>query len=152
MLASLDDWLTPHLAGMRRIDEAARLDLTQILRAALDWETARDIDRAAPAHFQTPLGDRAAIDYSGAAPMLSIRVQELFGVTAHPSVGEPPVPLVIELLSPARRPVQTTRDLPGFWASSYAEVRKEMRARYPKHPWPENPASAEATRRAKPRG
>ena len=84
--------------------------------------------------------------------MLSVRVQELFGVTAHPGVGDPPVALTIELLSPARRPVQITRDLPGFWASSYAEVRKEMRARYPKHPWPEHPAGAVATRRAKPRG
>ena len=83
--------------------------------------------------------------------MLSVRVQELFGVTTHPTVGDPPVPLVVELLSPGRRPVQTTSDLPGFWVSSYADVRKDMRARYPKHPWPEDPANAEATRRAKPR-
>ncbi len=87
------------------------------------------------------------IDYSGEAPAISIRVQELFGTAEHPAVGDPPVPLVIELLSPARRPVQTTRDLPGFWAVSYGEVRKEMRARYPKHPWPEEPQRAEATRR-----
>ncbi len=151
LIANLDDWLTPHLGGMRRIEEAARLDLGALLRASLDWETLRQIDRAAPVHFETPLGDHVAIDYGGETPALSIRVQELFGVTAHPSVGDPPMPLVVELLSPARRPVQTTRDLPGFWASSYAEVRKDMRARYPKHPWPEDPASAEATRRAKPR-
>jgi len=151
LLASLDDWLTPHLAGMHRIEDAARLDLAQILRASLDWELQRAVDRAAPGHFATPLGDRVAIDYAGEAPLLSIRVQELFGVTVHPSVGDPPVPLVIELLSPARRPVQTTSDLPGFWASSYADVRKDMRARYPKHPWPENPAEAQATTRAKPR-
>jgi ATP-dependent helicase HrpB len=152
LTASLDEWLTPHLGGMRRIDEAARLDLSALLRATLDWETQREIDRAAPSLFETPLGDRVAIDYGGAAPVLSIRVQELFSVTAHPTVGNPPVPLVIELLSPARRPVQTTSDLPGFWAASYAEVRKDMRARYPRHPWPEDPAGATATRRVKPRG
>ncbi|MHA1528115.1 MAG: ATP-dependent helicase HrpB [Alphaproteobacteria bacterium] len=152
LLAGLDDWLTPHLAGMRRIEEAARLDLGALLRATLERDLVRRIERAAPSHFETPLGDRAAIDYGREAPVLSIRVQELFGVTAHPAVGDPPAPLTIELLSPARRPVQITRDLPGFWASSYAEVRKEMRARYPRHPWPEDPASAVATRRAKPRG
>jgi ATP-dependent helicase HrpB len=151
LTASLDAWLTPHLGGMRRIEEAARLDLGGLLRASLDWELQRQIDHAAPSHFETPLGERIAIDYRGGAPVLSIRVQELFGVTTHPTVGDPPVPLVIELLSPARRPVQTTSDLPGFWGSSYAEVRKEMRARYPKHPWPEDPARAEATRRVKPK-
>jgi ATP-dependent helicase HrpB len=152
LLASLDGWLTPHLAGMRRVEDTAGLDLAQLLRAALDREMQRDIDRAAPAHFQTPLGDRVAIDYGGEAPLLRVRVQELFGVTEHPRAGEPSVPLVVELLSPARRPVQTTRDLPGFWASSYADVRKDMRARYPRHPWPEDPAAAQATRRVKPGG
>jgi len=152
LTASLEQWLTPHLSGMRRVEEAARLDLGALLRATLDWETLREIDRAAPNHFETPLGDRVVIDYGSGAPVLSIRVQELFGVTVHPTAGDPPMPLVIELLSPARRPVQTTSDLPGFWASSYAEVRKEMRARYPRHPWPEYPAGATATRRVKPQG
>ena len=152
LLATLDDWLTPYLSGMRRIEEAARLDLAAILRATLDRDTLAAIERAAPAHFVTPLGDRLPIDYSGEAPTISVRVQELFGVTRHPTVGEPPVPLVVELLSPARRPVQTTRDLPGFWAASYSEVRKEMRARYPKHPWPEDPLRAAPTKRAKARG
>jgi ATP-dependent helicase HrpB len=151
LIANLDDWLTPHLGGMRRIGDVARLDLSTLLRTSLDWETLRHVDRAAPSHFETPLGDRVAIDYGGETPMLSVRVQELFGVTTHPTVGDPPVPLVVELLSPGRRPVQTTSDLPGFWASSYADVRKDMRARYPKHPWPEDPAKSEATRRAKPR-
>lgn len=152
LMASLDDWLTPHLTGMWRIEDAARLDLAACLGQSLVWELAQEVDRAAPGHFQTSLGDRVAIDYGGAAPTLKVQVQELFGVTRHPTVGDPPVPQVIELLSPARRPVQTASDLPSFWASSYAEVRKEMRARYPKYPWPEDPASADATKRAKRRG
>ncbi|MBK0400825.1 ATP-dependent helicase HrpB [Limibaculum sp. M0105] len=151
LLAGLDDWLTPHLAGMRRVEDAARIDVAAVLRAALGWELAAEVDRAAPTHFETPLGGRARIDYGREIPTVSIRVQELFGVTRHPCVGEPPVALSLELLSPAHRPVQVTRDLPGFWASSYADVRKDMRARYPKHPWPENPAEAAPTRRAKPR-
>ena len=147
-MASLDDWLAPHLTGMRRIEDAARLDLAACLGQSLGWELAQEVDRAAPGHFQTSLGDRVAIGYGGAAPTLMVQVQELFGVTRHPTVGDPPVPLV----TPARRPVQTTSDLPSFWASSYAEVRKEMRARYQKYPWPEGPASADATKRAKRRG
>lgn len=91
------------------------------------------------------------MDYSGAAPLVSVRLQEMFGLTHHPTLGPCAVPLVIELLSPAQRPVQTTADLPGFWASSYAEVRRDLRGRYPKHPWPEDPAAAAPTRRAKPR-
>ncbi|HUF87019.1 MAG TPA: ATP-dependent helicase C-terminal domain-containing protein, partial [Thermohalobaculum sp.] len=152
LLAGLDEWLTPHLAGMRRIDEAARLDLAALLRARLDHATLCAVERAAPRHFVTPLGDRVAIDYAGEVPAVALRVQELFGVARHPAVGEPPVALLLELLSPARRPVQTTRDLPGFWAASYGEVRKEMRARYPKHPWPEDPLGAAPTKRAKARG
>jgi ATP-dependent helicase HrpB len=106
-----------------------------------------EIDRRAPARWRTPLGE-AEIGYAGERPTVSVRVQELFGVVSHPTVGEPPVPLLIELLSPAMRPVQTTADLPGFWAGSYADVRREMRARYPKHPWPEDPAGAAPTRGA----
>jgi len=150
LLARLDDWLTPHLAGLRRIEETAGLDLHAILRASLDWDLARAVDRAAPARIETPLG-HAAIDYARAEPTVRVRVQELFGLTTHPVAGDPPRPLRLELLSPAGRPVQVTRDLPGFWASSYRDVAKEMRAQYPKHPWPDDPASAEPTRRAKPR-
>ena len=149
LIASLDDWLTPHLVGMRRIEEIAALDLTGLLTGRIPWDMRQDAERAAPVHFRTPLGERALIDYSGEVPRLSVRVQELFGVTTHPTVGAPPRPLLIELLSPARRPVQTTQDLPGFWANSYADVRKDMRAQYPKHPWPEDPASASPTRRAR---
>ncbi|MDT8344418.1 MAG: ATP-dependent helicase C-terminal domain-containing protein, partial [Thermohalobaculum sp.] len=151
LLNTLDDWLAPYLAGLRRIEQAGRVDLAAALRAALGRELAAEVDRAAPAHFETPLGGRAPIDYGREVPTVAIRVQELFGLTRHPCVGAPPVALSLELLSPAHRPVQVTRDLPGFWANSYAEVRKEMRARYPRHPWPDNPAEAAPTRRAKPR-
>ncbi|MEM7508570.1 MAG: ATP-dependent helicase HrpB [Pseudomonadota bacterium] len=149
LLTTLDDWLTPHLAGMRRIEDTARLDLAALLLATLDWPQREAIDAAAPAHFTTALGSRIAIDYGGEAPAIRVRVQEMFGVTEHPrAAGQP---LTIELLSPAGRPVQTTRDLPGFWTGSYADVAKDMRARYPKHPWPEDPARQAPTRRAKPR-
>ena len=151
LLATLDDWLVPHLGGLRRLDEIGRLDLGAILRAALDREVQRELDRRAPARWEAPLG-AVEVDWSGERPAVSVRVQELFGVARHPAVGHPPVHLLVELLSPAMRPVQTTADLPGFWAGSYAEVRREMRARYPKHPWPEDPSAAAPTRRAKPRG
>lgn len=149
LAATLDQWLLPWLGGERRIEELS-VDLLAALRATLDHGLLQEIERAAPACFNAPLGS-IVIDYSGAEPAISVRVQELFGTTLHPMVGSPPKPLAIELLSPARRPVQKTSDLPGFWASSYHDVRRDMRARYPKHPWPEDPASAEPTRRAKPR-
>ena len=148
LLATLDAWLTPHLAGLRLIEQIARLDLTAMLCAALDWQVLGEIDRRAPARWETPLG-QAEIDYAGDRPAVSLRVQELFGVARHPMVGQPPVALLIELLSPAMRPVQTTADLPGFWAGSYQDVRREMRARYPKHPWPVHPVAAQPTRRTK---
>ncbi|MEL6478285.1 MAG: ATP-dependent helicase HrpB [Pseudomonadota bacterium] len=147
---TMDAWLTPHLAGMRRLEEIGNLDLAEILEQSLDWAQKQTMDRLAPARFQTPLGSSTAIDYAGEAPTIRVRVQEMFGVARHPEAAGQP--LVIELLSPAGRPVQVTRDLPGFWAGSYADVAKEMRARYPKHPWPEHPAAAAPTRRAKPRG
>jgi len=110
------------------------------------------LDQMAPAHFVTPLGNKVAIDYSGDAPEVSLRLQELFGLQTHPVIGPARAPLRLVLLSPARRPVQVTMDLPGFWANSYSDVRKDMRGRYPKHPWPENPLEASPTLRAKPRG
>jgi len=109
------------------------------------------LDQLAPETYLAPTGRKVAIDYSGAAPMVAIRLQEMFGLTTHPVLGLARIPLVFELLSPAGRPLQKTADLPGFWQSSYSDVRKDMRARYPKHPWPENPAEAAPTRRAKPR-
>ena len=151
LLAALDDWLTPWLAGLTRIEETAGLDLHAALAARLGPDLLARVERAAPAALRTPLGERRAIDYAGEVPTLSVRVQELFGLTEHPAVGEPAVPLLLELLSPAGRPVQITRDLPGFWAGAWAEVAREMRAKYPRHSWPDDPAGAAPTRRARPR-
>jgi ATP-dependent helicase HrpB len=152
LMARAEDWLLPHLAGVKTVDGLKRLDLTNALRAALSWEEQQLLDRLAPAHFTTPMGRKVSIDYSGEAPGIAVRLQEMFGVTQHPVIGPRRLPLRITLLSPAQRPVQTTMDLPGFWASSYADVRKDMRGRYPKHPWPEDPTEAEPTLRAKRRG
>jgi ATP-dependent helicase HrpB len=151
LAASLEDWLAPHLAGLTRIEDLGGLDLARLLGQRLDPTARAALDRLAPAEIAAPTGTRLPIDYAGAAPGVSVRLQEMFGLTRHPTIGPDAVPLVIALLSPAGRPVQTTADLPGFWARSYAEVRRDLRARYPRHPWPEDPAAAEPTRRAKPR-
>ncbi len=150
LMAALDEWLLPMLSGVRNADDWKRFDLLPALRARLNWGQTQELDRLAPGSFETPLGRKVAIDYGGAVPEISIRLQELFGVTRHPVVGGEP--LKITLLSPAQRPIQITRDLPGFWAGSYADVRKDMRAQYPKHPWPEDPTQADPTLRAKRRG
>jgi ATP-dependent helicase HrpB len=150
LMATLEEWLLPHLAGVRSAADWKRFDLLPALRARLDWDQTQALDRAAPAHFETPLGRKLAIDYDGAQPQISVRLQEVFGVTRHPMVAGQP--LQITLLSPAQRPVQVTTDLPGFWTSSYADVRKDMRGQYPRHPWPEDPTQADPTLRAKPRG
>ena len=152
LVAELDAWLGPWLPGLTRASDLGRLDLLAALEARLDRAARQRLDRLAPAAITAPTGTTLPVDYSGAAPTVSVRLQEMFGTTAHPTLGPDAVPLVIELLSPARRPVQTTADLPGFWASSYADVRRDLRGRYPKHPWPEDPAAAAPTRRAKPRG
>ena len=150
LLAGLEHWLLPHLAGLRSAEDWRRFDPLPALRAMLDRGQTDRLDRAAPAHFTTPLGRQIAIDYDGPAPQISLRLQELFGLATHPRIGQ--TPLRITLLSPGGMPVQTTTDLPGFWASSYADVRREMRGRYPRHPWPEDPTIAAPTLRAKPRG
>ncbi len=152
LLAEAEDWLLPYLGGLRNSADLGRLDLGPALRARLDWEQMHLIDRLAPAKFTTPLGREVPLDYADGAPEIAVRLQEMFGVTEHPTVGPRRLPLKITLLSPARRPVQTTTDLPGFWATSYADVRKDMRGRYPRHPWPEDPTQAAPTLRAKPRG
>ena len=151
LLADLDAWLAPYLSGMSRRDDLARLDLLAALEARLGWEGQRRLDQLVPRKFTAPTGTGAAIDYSGDMPKVSIRLQEMMGLTEHPVVGPAKTPLLIELLSPAQRPIQTTANLPGFWTSSYADVRKEMRGRYPRHHWPEDPANAAPTRRVKPR-
>ena len=152
LLARGEDWLLGALKGRRTEADLRALDLTNALREALDWEQMTLIDRLAPGHFETPLGRRVPIDYGGEAPGIEVRLQEMFGVTVHPTVGPKRLPLRITLLSPGHKPIQVTMDLPGFWDGSYADVRKEMRGRYPRHPWPENPREADPTLRAKPRG
>lgn len=150
--AELEDWLAPFLDGVTRAEHFGRIPLGAALDARLGREARLRLDRLAPPEITAPTGTRLAVDYGGAAPSVSVRLQEMFGLATHPTVGPARTPLVLELLSPARRPVQTTADLPGFWASSYADVRRDLRGRYPRHPWPEDPAAAEPTRRAKPRG
>jgi len=150
LLASLDTWLLPHLGGVKSAEDWKRFDLLPALQAMLSWDQVQLLDRLAPAHFTTPLGRKIPIDYSGENPAIALRLQEMFGQTTHPSVAGQP--LRVTLLSPAGRPVQVTMDIPAFWDSSYADVRKDMRGRYPKHPWPEDPRQADPTLRAKPRG
>lgn len=150
---SLDAWLAPVVSGIRRWDDMARVDLASALLGLLTWEQRAALDRLAPTHIDVPSGSRIAIDYATtASPVLAVKLQEVFGWTATPRVMDGRVPLTLHLLSPAQRPVQVTQDLAGFWRTSYFEVRKDMRGRYPRHPWPDDPMSAPATRRAKPRG
>lgn len=152
LLATTETWLWPLLETVQALDQIGDGALETGLRALIPWDRQRLLDDLAPARLATPLGS-AAIDYAAeGGPRVDIRVQELFGTTTHPTVGGGRVPLTLALLSPARRPVQVTKDLPGFWAGSWAAVRSEMRGRYPRHPWPEDPTRAEATSRAKPRG
>lgn len=151
LMARSEDWLLSHLTGLRTADDLKRLDLANAMRMALSWDEQQMLDRLAPAHFETPLGRKVPIDYSGEAPEITVRLQEMFGLTRHPVIGPGNMPLRVTLLSPAQRPVQTTMDLPGFWSNSYADVRKDMRGRYPRHPWPDDPTEADPTLRARPR-
>lgn len=151
--ATVTDWLAPFLAGKTKASEVSAADLALALDTLVEYGARRHLDAEAPTHFLAPTGERHPIDYEGpGAPALNIRVQELFGLKQHPAIADGRLPLTLNLLSPARRPIQVTRDLPGFWAGSWADVRSEMKGRYPKHPWPDDPANAEPTRRAKPRG
>jgi len=146
----LDEWLAPLLAGKRRLSALTDADLAEALRNLVGWDAMRALDRIAPARLDTPAGSSAAIDYAAeAGPTVELRPQALFGLAAHPTVANGAVPLVLSLTSPAGRPIQTTRDLPGFWAGSWAAVAKEMRGRYPRHPWPDDPAGANPTLRTK---
>ena len=148
LVANLDDWLAPYLAGVTDRAGLERIDVAMVLQSELGWDLAAELSTAAPGHLELPTGRRATIDYSGDAPAASVRVQDLFGTTEHPTAGGRPI--VLHLLSPADRPIQVTSDLPGFWAGSWADVRKEMAGRYPKHRWPDDPA-AEAPGRLKER-
>jgi len=149
---TVNTWLAPALAAKTALGDITADELNTAVRALLPWPLQRRLDAEAPTHFAAPTGSQVTIDYEAeGGPKIAIRVQELFGLDRHPAIAGGRVPLLIELLSPAHRPVQMTRDLPGFWRGSYAAVRAELRGRYPKHPWPEDPIAAPATRRAKPR-
>ena len=153
LAAQRETWLVPALFDKTSLKEFSAGDLSDALMGQLPWELRARLEREAPTHFEAPTGTKLAIDYEAEqGPTIAVRLQELFGLTVHPSVAKGAVPLVLELLSPAHRPVQVTRDLPGFWRGSYAAVRSDLRGRYPRHPWPEDPASAMPTRRVKPRG
>jgi len=150
LIASLDLWLPMLLDGRRSLRDVHSEALNGTLIALLGWEGRKAVDRLAPGHFETPAGSRHAIDYEAeAGPTVTARVQAFFGLSDHPRVADGEVPLVLTLTSPAGRPIQTTRDLPGFWRGSWTAVAKEMRGRYPRHPWPDDPASADPTLKTK---
>ena len=152
-LAADPDWLAPFLIGRTKLDEIGADDLANALDAALPWDLARRLNDEAPTHFHAPTGTAAPIDYEAeGGPAIALRVQELFGLSEHPSLAGGRIPLTLCLLSPANRPIQITRDLPGFWRGSWAAVRSDLRGRYPRHFWPEDPAAAAPTARAKPKG
>jgi ATP-dependent helicase HrpB len=158
LLSSLDDWLKPAFAGKARLDALSGEALSEALESRIDWNLRRRIDALAPVRIEVPSGMRRAVEYAlddhgePASPVLAVKLQELFGLADTPRIADGRVPLTIHLLSPAGRPLQVTRDLRGFWERTYPEVRKEMKGRYPKHPWPDDPWNAVATHRAKPRG
>src|SRR5215470_5488357 len=153
LAATSDNWLAPALYDKTQLRDFSAGDLSDAVINLLPWELRARLDREAPTHFEAPTGTMLAIDYEAEqGPTIAVRLQELFGLNTHPSIAKGAVPLVLELLSPAQRPVQVTRDLPAFWRGSYADVRSDLRGRYPRHPWPEDPATALPTRRVKPRG
>jgi ATP-dependent helicase HrpB len=146
-------WLAPHLLGRASLAVIQASDLDAALTELLPWDLKRRLDAEAPTHFVAPTGSNLAVDYAAeAGPTISVRVQELFGLGLHPALAGGRVPLVLELLSPGHKPIQITRDLPGFWRGSWSAVKSEMKGRYPRHPWPDDPAAAPPTTRAKPRG
>jgi len=152
LLETLEEWLLPYLqgTGAKRPDDLSRVDLSEALLTGIDWEDRRLVDAWAPTHLEVPSGSNIRLDYSDpAAPALAVKLQEVFGMTETPRIAGGRVPLTLKLLSPAQRPVQVTQDLASFWRDTYFEVRKDLRGRYPKHPWPEDPLTAEPTRRTK---
>ena len=150
LMQTLDRWLGPFLDGITTLDRVKRLDLAPPLHALLTWEQQRQLDRDAPAHVTVPSGSHIRIDYeSGDVPVLAVRLQEMFGCTDTPRIAGGTVPVMLHLLSPAKRPVQVTKDLASFWKSAYVEVKKELRGRYPKHHWPDDPLAALPTAKTK---
>lgn len=150
LTATLERWLGPYLSGISRLNDLKRIDLTAALRAHLSWRQQQRLDRLAPTHLTVPSGSRRPIDYSGDIPVLAVRIQEMFGARETPTLAEGRQPLLIHLLSPAGRPAQITRDLGGFWKNSYPAVKKELKGRYPKHHWPDDPLNARPTARVRP--
>jgi ATP-dependent helicase HrpB len=151
--ARLDEWLGPLLDGVRRLSDLERADLSEAVASTLDWKQRRRLDELAPTHIEVPSGSRIPVDYSDPmSPVLAVRIQEVFGMTETPRLAGGKIPLTMHLLSPAHRPVQVTQDLAGFWRTSYFDVRKDLRGRYPTHDWPEDPLEATATRKAKRKG
>jgi ATP-dependent helicase HrpB len=150
LLGSLEIWLLPYLTTQSSLRECESLDLYAILVSQLSWEQSQRLDSLLPTHFTAPTGSSIPLDYSDSEGIvLAVRIQEVFGLSSHPSVLDGKIPLLVHLLSPARRPIQVTRDLPGFWNGSYGDVKKELKGRYPKHYWPDDPRNAEATSRTK---
>lgn len=152
LLASLEDWLQPYLGKVSRLSHFAALDLSSMLRNLLPWPLPQRLEELAPAHLVVPSGSNIRLDYSENPPILAVRLQELFGLADTPRIANGRQQVKLHLLSPARRPVQVTQDLANFWRTTYAEVKKDLKGRYPKHYWPDDPLVAEATARAKPRG
>jgi len=147
LAGSLEEWLAPWVDGVTRREQLARVPLEQALRALLSYEQQRALEERAPAQLPMPSGSRIRVDYQGEdAPAVAVRLQEVFGLEATPRIDRGRVPVTFRLLSPAQRPVQVTRDLASFWRGAYREVRKDLRGRYPKHDWPENPLAAQPTR------
>jgi ATP-dependent helicase HrpB len=153
LAATATNWLAPALTGRTALNQINADDLARAIQILLPHDLVRRLEKEMPSHFTAPTGSRIAIDYeSDGGPTVTLRVQELFGLDAHPSIAGGKLPLTLALTSPAGRPIQVTKDLPAFWRGSWADVRRDMRGRYPKHPWPEDPRNAPPTRRAKPRG
>ncbi|KZB67875.1 ATP-dependent helicase HrpB [Thalassospira sp. MCCC 1A02491] len=151
LLASLEDWIAPYLTGITKRGQLKQINLSEALLAGIDWNQRQELDRLAPTHWQVPTGSNIRIDYSGETPALPVRMQEMFGATETPKVAGGKVAVTLHLLSPAQRPIQVTSDLVGFWNGSYAQLKAEMKGRYPKHYWPDDPLQAEPTRRVKSR-
>lgn len=152
LAATLEEWLEPYLDGVTRREHLARLDLGGILSQRLDWRLRECLDREAPTHLQVPSGSRLRLRYCpGEAPVLAVKLQEMFGLVDTPRIAGGRIAVTLHLLSPAQRPIQVTQDLRGFWERTYYEVKKELKGRYPKHPWPDEPWSAAPTRRTRSR-